>query len=136
MPTFKEEAATPMSGSIPRRLARRSWHRGAARRPPVVTKLNTEINAALTLSRSCRAHVQEASLRADDQHTRGNSEHVLLAVQAGRWPPIIKAAGLKRRSSRTNLSAVTTTNAWLASPRCLPSSVALESRRGRAAGAR
>jgi tripartite-type tricarboxylate transporter receptor subunit TctC len=59
---------------------------------PIVNKLNTEINAAL---RSDEVQATFKKLRFQAMIQSPGEFAKLLAVQAERWPPIIKAAGLK-----------------------------------------
>jgi tripartite-type tricarboxylate transporter receptor subunit TctC len=59
---------------------------------PIINKLNTEINAAL---RSDELQATFKKLRFQPMIQSPSEFAKLLAVQAERWPPIIKAAGLK-----------------------------------------
>lgn len=59
---------------------------------PVVNRLNTEINAAL---RSDEVQATFKKLRFQPLIYSVEQFAKLLAVQAERWPPIIKATGLK-----------------------------------------
>jgi len=60
--------------------------------PAIVNKLNTEINAALT---SAEVQATFKKLRFQPMINSPAEFATFLAVQAKRWPPIIKAAGLK-----------------------------------------
>jgi tripartite-type tricarboxylate transporter receptor subunit TctC len=59
---------------------------------PIVTRLNTEINAAL---RSPEVQATFQKLRFNPMINSPTEFARFLADQAKRWPPIIKAAGLK-----------------------------------------
>ena len=59
---------------------------------PIVNKLNAEINAAL---RSDEVQATFKKLRFQPMIKSPAEFAKFLAVQAERWPPIIKAAGLK-----------------------------------------
>ena len=61
---------------------------------PIVNKLNAEINAAL---RSAEVQALFKKLRFDPMINSPAAFATIPAVQAERWPPIIKAAGLKAR---------------------------------------
>ena len=60
--------------------------------PAVVNRLNAEINAALT---SSEVQTLFKKLRFDPMINSPEGFATFLAAQAERWPPIIKAAGLK-----------------------------------------
>ena len=59
---------------------------------PIVNKLNAEINAAL---RSDEVQATFKKLRFQPMINSPEQFGKFLTVQAERWPPIIKAAGLK-----------------------------------------